>query len=57
MTVEEQRWLALLGITSVGSLTRACVTGEVRDLVHHQTVPSFSSVPAVQPTGFHFHIR
>lgn len=34
MTVEEQRWLALLGITSVGSLTRACVTGQVRDLVH-----------------------
>ncbi|MFO0615384.1 MAG: nucleoside kinase [Polyangiaceae bacterium] len=34
MTVEEQRWLDLLGITSVGSLTRACVSGAVRDLVH-----------------------
>lgn len=34
MTVEEQRWLDLLGVTSVGSLTKACVTGAVRDLVH-----------------------
>ena len=34
MTQTERRWLDLLGITSVGAFNRACVTGEVSELVH-----------------------
>ncbi|MBL8742409.1 MAG: cyclic nucleotide-binding protein [Myxococcales bacterium] len=33
MTKAERRWLEALGITSVGSLNRAVVTGEARELV------------------------
>ncbi len=34
MTKDEKRWLALLGVTSVGSFNRACVRGQVSDLIH-----------------------
>ncbi|HTJ82422.1 MAG TPA: cyclic nucleotide-binding domain-containing protein, partial [Polyangiaceae bacterium] len=34
MTKEEQSWLDVLGITSVGSYNRAIVTGQVSELVH-----------------------
>ena len=34
MTQAERRWLDLLGITSVGAFNRACVTGEVGELIH-----------------------
>lgn len=34
MTETESHWLDQLGITSVGSFNRACVTGEVSELIH-----------------------
>ncbi len=34
MTQAERRWLDLLGVTSVGAFNRACVTGEVSELIH-----------------------
>jgi uridine kinase len=33
MTLEEKRWLAALGVTSVGSFDEQCVNGNVRELV------------------------
>jgi uridine kinase len=34
MTRMEQKWLTLLGTTSVGAFNHACISGRVRELVH-----------------------
>lgn len=34
MTLDEKRWLKLLGVTSVGSFNRACIQGRVSDIIH-----------------------
>jgi uridine kinase len=34
MTRDEKRWLSLLGVTSVGSFNRACIRGQLDDIIH-----------------------
>lgn len=34
MTLQQRRWLELLGITSIGHFGKACVSGSVNELIH-----------------------